>query len=284
MMPSLARLVTPLAMALALSAPAGCGGVEKLADGGGATANAPCSFQAPSMPTVHLGPDATIRTLCGRTTQAPIASVDERGNGVTSFSLSVEGSPELIVSPGVLMACQLDGPTVAFVLFSPTPEERPGQTFDGVVTVHAADGSFPDGRVKVHAEIVKPTVTVSPEVLDFGDVPLGSRVMRELSLVTPFADLSLLLTNLPNPDFAFTMLGAPVKNRTPQIQTWEVSFTADTPGDHVHQITWTATPADVVPPVPECSSTGTITLRAHVLAADAAAPGGDAGDAGADAP
>ena len=93
------------------------------------------------MPRAHIGPDVDARVLCASTTTVPVASV-------------------LIVVP---------------------PDAMPGDVYDGVVTVTATDGSFPTGTVKVHAVVAAPTFTVTPEVVEFGDVAAGKNAQRNVT-------------------------------------------------------------------------------------------------------
>lgn len=264
----------------ALAAFVGCGASPAAGVDGGATGSLPCT--GPPMPTVHIGPDLAIQAFCGTSTEAAVASVDERGHGVTKFSLSVAGDPEFSVKEEVVTVCQANGPTVASVQFAPTLDKRPGQTFDAIVTVRADDGSFPDGQVRVHAEIVVPSVVVSAKTIDFGEVPLGATAMHTLSLIAPSPSVSLTLGNFVNSDFAIDWTPTVAMKANPDLQIWTVSFTASTPGDHVREITWNAGPI-VTGDIPECNATGTVTVRAHVHAPDGGA-GDEAADGGVDSP
>jgi hypothetical protein len=231
-------------------------------------------------PTVHIGPDVSMRGLCGTTTQAAVASVDERGEGVTQWSLSVRGDPAFVVSPGPMRACQLTGASVGFVLFTPAPDKLPGQTFDAVVSVHADDGSFADGTVNVHAEIVAPQITVDTRTIDFGDVPALVQVRRTVNFSAPAQDVSLVVERGPDLEFSVGMALGVDQKVAPSLHSWSVMFISSTLGDHSTSMTWTAFPAASPSAAAACTWSATIDMHARVVADDAG--GSDGADGGSD--
>jgi hypothetical protein len=242
------------------------------------------------MPTVHIGPDVSIRGLCGSTTQAPVASVDERGAGVTQWSLSVQGDPAFVVRAGIMTACQANGPTVGFVRFVAPPDQLPGQTFDAVVTVHADDGSFADGTVNVHAEIVAPQITVDTKTIDFGDVRRGVVALHTVTFNAPSQDLSFMIDTGLDTDFRVQATAGPLQKLEPSLHSWDVIIQSFVLGDHSTSMTWRAFPTALPTATAACTLSATIDVHARVVELDAgASDGGDGGPAddgpdGGDAP
>jgi hypothetical protein len=264
---------TPLSLAPAILA---AGGLALAACGGREQATTPvpppqvaCSPAVAAMPTVHVGPDLTMRALCGTTTRGAVASVDERGNGVTRWSLSLQGDPAFFVMPAPFETCQSTSPTVALVQFAAPPDALPGATYAAVVTVHADDGSFPDGKVNVSAEVVSPSITVDTSTLDFGDVPLGVTAMRAINFNAPDEDVTFRIDSAPNSTFVLTMQVGLIQRLSPNLHSWNVSFHSDAPGDYTTSMTWTASPARLVSAPPPCTWRATIPMHARVLPPDA---------------
>jgi hypothetical protein len=239
---------------------------------GDGVAPALCSASAPPMPVVHLGPDVTIRAICGGSGQAAVASVDEHGPGVTAWSISVRGTPSSAFSlkQTTFRTCQTDGPMVALVFFQAPPGAVPGDAFDAVVTVDADDGSFAAGTVNVHAEIVKPWVTIDKANLEFGDVLPGASPMQTLSVSAPDG-VNVFFEMVGSLDsFSLARIPPQTKGNT---SAWSVTFEAFLPGDHSASLRFASSP--ILDSPPACGWTATIGLHARVVA-DGGAPDGDA--------
>jgi hypothetical protein len=159
------------------------------------------------------------------------------------------------------------------VVFTAPATAVPGDTFDAVVTVHALDGSFADGTVKVHAAIIVPRITVDKTTIDFGDVSVGA----ESTISLKFSTLDPVEVG---PD-AFVKApflvggGGGVEGGI----AWNLSVGAGArypfgsgPGDYTTTFTWTAPASPQARPA-ACLWTTTTTVHARILGADV----GDAG-------
>jgi hypothetical protein len=284
---------------------------------GGSTCPATSS---PSMPRALIGPDVDVRVLCGGTVNAPIASIDEPGAGVTRWSFTVKGDPAF--SPGMapigrrmalsqpmsmntFVTCEATSPQVAFVEFNPPLDAVPGSTFDAIATVHADDGSFADGMVKLRGDVIAPALTVDKTSVDFGDVAPGAMPVipihfaGENGALEPFLDPPPVATGMSEGvayysygPFVFT----PTKIQcsgcfTLNLLVWDVTFMSDVPGDYSTTVGWRAPPpprlstcaeaGPCLPLPPKCDWTTTMTLHARVVA-DAGADTADTSDGSAD--
>jgi hypothetical protein len=255
------------------------------------------------MPRALIGPDVDVRVLCTATAQVPIASVDVPGAGVARWSFKVKGDPAfgLPQSPqqmslNTFVTCQADSPQVALVNFNPPIGALPGSTFDAIATVHADDGSFADGTVKLHGEVAAAVLTVDKTSVDFGDVAPGAMPVIPLHFTAEKGDsVNLFLDPPPAASGPRSVVAsysygpfvimplAPAREGSGPFN-WKVTFMTDVPGDYSATVGWSATPitaacppgADcpvrpVPPDDPPCDWTTTIMLHARVV-----------GDGGAD--
>jgi hypothetical protein len=190
--------------------------------------------------------------------------------------------------------CQANSPQVAFVQFIPPIDAVPGSTFDAIATVHADDGSFADGTVRLHGEVVAPVVTldkfVSPSItvnetsIDFGALTQG---FGQLTVDPTFrikngAGVVILPDSFGGPFFSLT---AAAQNQGSSVQTWAVTFLVDSPGDYSDSVVWTATPNGSSPLLTACNWTTTMMLHARVVGDGGAdADSADAIDGGVDQP
>jgi hypothetical protein len=242
------------------------------------------SVSGPSMPRALIGPDASFRITCGGRASSPIASVDEQGHGITAWSISVKGDPAFTPETPTLQTCLQNSPGVAFVAFYPPMDAVPGDTFDGVATVHADDGSFADGTVALHGEVVSAKVAVSTTAIDFGDVGPSDFPGRSLDFrVLEGGHVSIMHDALAESPFSLTFVNpsGPVSMNIPDVTSWRVAFQSNVAGDYTAAVVWHGVPLGRANPAPEaCLWTTTVTLHARVLADAGAGDGGEAGDGG----
>jgi hypothetical protein len=242
---------------------------------------------------------------------APVASVDELGAGATRWSVTVNGDPAFGAAPlgtntASFLACQADSPQVALIECTPPPGALPGATFDAIATVHADDGSFADGKVKLHAEVAAPAVTVDKTNVDFGSVAPRENLTIPLKFTAGTVNgdnLDLFLDPPPVTKgvvdgvasyfygpFVITP-GMGSNSFMLDLPVWNVTFMADVPGDYSATVGWVARPSvgactnpvrcpGSLNPTP-CDWATTITLHARVLG-DGGADIADASDGGAD--
>jgi hypothetical protein len=205
--------------------------------------------------------------------KAAVASINQTGPGMTTWTQSIEGDPVFSFSQQPTRLCGGQGAFVVMVTFAPPITALPGATFNAVVTIGSGDGAFPPGTVKVHGEVVAPSVTVDKTVLDFGDLAYGVEATRTLT----FSDTEdpLLNINAPmNNTFPFDIV--PAMGGTDHTSTWIVSV-SNSEGDYAVDTVWTDG-FDTRELPPGCGWSQTIPLRVHVLPFDA----GTSNDAGAD--
>jgi len=235
-----------------------------------------------SMPRANIGPDVNLRVLCGTMAAAGVASVDEEGDGSTSWTTSLIGDPAFVLPQDAFLTCQANSPTVARVQLLVPPGAVPGDAFDAVVTVHASDGSFADGQVHVHADVTAPMFDLQPTSIDFGDVLPDQGATRMLTIVdhdaVPVNITAQLVTAVDTPPpFGYGPdLARGIMNNTRQ---WLVSFVGRDVGDYSTTLEFSAgasTPS-------QCQTKKSLALHARVVAPDGGAPDGGARDATADA-
>jgi hypothetical protein len=270
----------------ALAALTACGrGASVSAPGtfdGGPVSLACPSPSGPPMPRALIGPDLSLRVLCNGQTSGPIASVDEQGPGVTSWSISVTGDPAFAPGARSFQTCRGDSPQVAFVGFTPPPNAVPGDSFDAVATVHAEDGSFADGTVNLHGEVAAANVAASTTAIDFGDVAPGDVPARELDFtVLDGGAVQILHDVLSGSPFVFTEVSPP-RTGSRIASNWRVTFQSRVPDDYTTSVGWRGLPVERtgLAAAAACVWTTTVTLHARVLADGGASDGGDAADVG----
>jgi hypothetical protein len=194
----------------------------------------------------------------------------------------VSGDPSFTVDKGTFESCVTEPPAVAFVHFTAPVMAEPGDSFDAVVTISAEGDAFPSGTVNVHGEIVRPTVTLDPRVVEFGDVPFGTHpsatvVFRNMTTVT------LLIIPPPDaPPFVFDRGAVGVLPGS--IASRIVSVGAISEGNHAADAIWSLMPRPDLDLPPSCAGTASVSLHALVLApADGGTDAADAPtEAGAD--
>jgi hypothetical protein len=255
--------------------------------------NCPAATSSPSMPRALIGPDVDVRVFCAQSTSAAIASIEELGPGLTQWSFTVTGdpafqpgqvqsantmprgqSPDASTPGGPFTACQSNSPEIAFVTFTPPQTATPGATFDAIATVHAEDGSFPDGTVKLHGEVGAPVVTLDPLDSPFA---MGNETSVDVGpLVQGFGRLTFDLTFRPQNGAAvnvradsdgspfFSIL--PAQNSSSSVQIWTVTFLEDYPGDYAAKVVWTGSPGNSLTLTTACDWTTTMMLHARVVA------------------
>jgi hypothetical protein len=254
------------AAVLALAALAACGSVAAVP---GADPTTDCRASHMPMPRANIGPDVTLRVICGSTATAAVASVDQTGPGTTAWSTSIEGDQAYTLVQSVFFTCAAGGPSVAIVELTVPPDAVPGDTFDAVVDVHADDGSFSPAKVNVHAVVTVPVFTLEPTALDFGDV---SRMQSYTRLVTVADDDPVDVNIVPNvdrPNFFFSVIPSVTPHQKRVM--WQVHFEAYDLGDDSATATWTAGPSYP----PGCATVKTMPLHARVV------PDAGPGDGGA---
>jgi hypothetical protein len=252
------------------------------------------------MVLANIGPDVDVGVLCGGTANVPIASLDELGTGVTQWSFTVTGDvsafgPGPVQSPNPMglgpglgplsntfAVCQSNSPQVAFVEFNPPADALPGSTFVAMATVHAEDGSFADGVVKLRGEVKAPIVTVDKTSVDFGDVAPGVAVTSPLVLTSANGPVTFVPDSYSYPPFIIT---APAGTSS----AWNVFLQSSEPGDYSATVRWRGVPSAMYVPnfvpnaVSPCDSTTTITLHARILGDGGVGPDtADASDGGVD--
>jgi hypothetical protein len=260
--------------------------------GGGPAAGVPSGFDAgafvlgcpvspgPPMPRAFIGPDASLSVLCGGNARAAIASVDEVGDGETRWSVSLKGDHALALERSSFVSCQGTGPQVAFVSYAPPTTATPGTTFDAVVTVHADDGSFPDGTVALHGEVAVPRLSDSTTDVDFGDVAPGDMAAYALD-ITIEDDSPVDLVRDPSfvesPFFITRLNPAAGQMIPPRVAHLRVAFQSRVPGDYAASVAFHAQLSGTFSLPPSCTWTQTVTMHARVLG------DGGAGDGPSDA-
>jgi hypothetical protein len=259
--------------------------------GGGTSTGIPSGFDArdfllgcpaspgPPMSRAFIGPDVSLTVLCGGKARAAIASVDEAGDGETRWSASLGGDHAFSLERSSFVSCQGTGPQVAFVSYAPPATATPGTTFAAVVTVHAEDGSFPDGAVALHGEVAAPRLSASRADVDFGDLAPGDMAAYALDFTVedgstvdvvrdPFMESPFYLTLL-NPDAGQTA--------APPISHWRVAFQSRVPGAYAASVAFHAQLSGTFSLPPPCLWTQTVTMHARVLGDGGTSDGGDGG-------
>jgi hypothetical protein len=252
---------------------AACGGVKGAPTSDGSPVGPGCAPTDGSMPLANLGPDLTLRVLCGTGSRGAIASVNDPGPGSTSWSVSLAGDQQFSLEAETFFTCTLNGPSVAMVDLQAAAGAVPGDTYEAVATIRADDDSFPTTTVALHGEVVAPHVT-APTSVDFGAVPAGSLQLRTLRFnnASPSPVAIIPSTTTPSP-FSLSQGVAPialVDNTT----DWTISLDASPPGDYTTSVLWTASPSPQLRFPAACLWTQTIALHVHVV---------DNGDGGPDA-
>ncbi|HVU51211.1 MAG TPA: hypothetical protein VHL80_11020 [Polyangia bacterium] len=253
----------------------GCGGSDAarttFADGGHGLIPG-CVESEGGMPLANLGPDLTLRALCGTGSRGAIASVNQPGAGVTRWSVSLDGDAQFVLEGSAFVTCEATGPTIANVDLQPAPGAVPGDTYEAVATITAEDDAFPTTEVALHGEVVAPNVT-APSSVDFGDVPAGTSQRRTLRFDNASPSPVALLPS-SGQLAPFTLIDGIVTSPspTPNVSEWTVSLDGAAPGDYTAAVLWTATPSPVLTFPAGCLWTQTITLHAHVVAVADAGP------------
>jgi hypothetical protein len=261
-------------LAAALVVASGCSSSPQQPAGIDASSSPNCLPAVTPMPRANIGPDVDLRVVCGETASAAVASVDEMSAGGTIWTVSLAGDPQFGAPRNQFVTCQVDGPTVAFVSFEAPPSALPGDAFSTVVTIHAEHGEFPDGTVHVRAEIVPASATTATPTIDFGDVPVSMRALRDLSFLLTDASNLQMNPAVGAPFDVAPATGMRIASRT--IRPWQAAFTSYVPGDYTGMATWTVIPATMQTPTSAaCTSQVTVTLHARAVAADASADAGD---------
>jgi hypothetical protein len=239
-----------------------------------------CVTSGPPKPIAHIGPDVQVRAPCGLSGRAAVASVDEQGPGLTTWSVSLDNPTAFSLDQIFFDTCQKLGPSVAFVSFGPPPGSMPGDAFDTVATISAIGDVFPPGRVKVHGEVIVPRVSADQTTVELGDVAPFTDAAQLLSFrnedAQPLSFASSVAVQGP-----FTIAMAPGKSMLPT-STWQVNFAPSGPGDYAATVTFTATPQAHFGIAPACSWRQDIALHAHVPGTPDGGAG--AGDGGGDGP
>jgi len=160
---------------------------------------------------------------------------------------------------------------LALAACGPSPPGPP-DTYDAVVTIQAAQDAFPMGTVKVHGDVVAPSVT-GPSVADFGAVAAGPEAFLGVRLF--IASLSPIdvypPSDLPAP---FALAANQPRPSSSTMSDWTLMVRPSPPGDYTAEATWMVRPAGRLMLQPGCTVTKTITVHAHLVAADGGADGG----------
>jgi hypothetical protein len=266
------------ARGLALAALAACGGKTATV----VDSSPFCVTTVPPVARALIGPDVTVRARCASSATAPIASVDATGSGLVTWSVSLQGDAAFLGNSNQA-TCALKGPTVAFVAFTPPMDAPAGAAFETVATVHADDGSFADGTVKVRGEVVPPMVTLDHPHIDLGEVAPGAVASATLTFSFKPGDTVFIQPSVSvGAPISVVMTVAPDFGAKVPMTQWLVAFVSSVPGDYTVSIGWTG---QLVSVPTACAWTGTTTVHAHVsgdAGMDGGADGGGA-DAGADA-
>jgi hypothetical protein len=206
---------------------------------------------------------------------AGVASVDEEGDGSTSWSTSLTGDPGFLLPQNVFLTCQANSPTVALVQFLVPPDAVPGDAFDATVTVQASDGSFTEGQVHVHADVTAPMYELAPTSIDFGDVLPDHPATRMLTIVdhdaSPVGITAQLVTAIGVPE-PFGYGPDRAQGVMENTQHWIVSFNGHDVGDYATTLEFSAGASS--PSL--CQTKRSLALHGRVVA-----PDGGAGDSGA---
>jgi hypothetical protein len=243
-----------------------------LPDGG---PSGPCDPAVPPAPRAFIGPDLRLAAPCGSNVSGAVASVNEEGDGVTSWSASVSGDRSIALVQGSFKTCLDSGPSVASVIFAPPLAAKPGDAFDATVSIAADGDAFPPGTVKVHAAVVAPAVSLAPDTIDFGEVGLGQFVSTTAILRNESAAALYVLLPTPSPPFDFGSL-QPILVRPGDSACLIVSLGAAHEGDFNATATWTATARTDVTMPDGCVATKSVSVHARVVSAPSDAGPADA--------
>jgi hypothetical protein len=252
--------------------------------GGGLTVSTPPAAcgTAHDAPIANIGPEITVHAPCGGRAVGAIASVDEPGAGVVQWLATISGDPAISLDPGTEMTFEsshMTGPVVAFVVFSPPLDSKPGDSFDAVVTVNDACGDFPEGSVKVHAEVGLPVVMVAPVAIDFGDVPVGSTARQGLLFRNEDTNMVSVGVSVATPPFQYDLPLATALDPGMSATSF-VSVSPSTLGDFSTVSVWEIS-TFVIGGLPDggwpagCAGMVSLPVHVHVVPADAGADGGD---------
>jgi hypothetical protein len=231
----------------------------------------------------HIGPDVSVRALCGlqTVTTVPLATVDVEGDGSTSWSVSLAGNRAFGLPTTHFLTCQTSSPTLATTELAPSFTASPGAVFDAIATVSSDDGSFPTGQVSVHLETVAPQFTITPAAIDFGDVLPDQEVSAVVVATSEFTEAVVRPTSTLTIGAFHYRMTSTRDGRTDA----QVTFSWHDPGDYTDTWSWTAMPApDGGAPIDACTTTKAVSLHARVISPDASASdgGADTPDGGAD--
>ena len=130
------------------------------------------------------------------------------------------------------------------------------------MTLHADDGSFPDGTVNVRGEIVTPMVHAEKTTIDFGDVLPGAVAQQPLV----FFAVNDLGSSIYQSDYVggpFSLQLLPFSPDQQNVSSWVATFSSSVPGEHSASIPLST--AHVPPSPAGCEWGTTISLHAHVL-------------------
>jgi hypothetical protein len=266
------KALAPLVSALLVAA--SCGSSSPQGPGGtGGSFGQPNRSGCPSGPATSvrglIGPDVSLRALCGSmtTTMAPLASVDVEGAGSTSWSVSLVGDRAFYLPAEHFVSCQSNSPTLATARIAAGYASGPGATFDAVATVSSDDGSFATGQVNVHVETVAPQFTLAPTSVDFGDVLPDQQVSAIVVATSEFTEAVAQPTTILTMGAFHYTVDAGISPRS----NGQVTFAWHDPGDYTDTWTWTASPSPDGGAPDGCVTTKTVALHARVVAPDAGA-------------
>jgi hypothetical protein len=239
----------------------------------------PCTGLIAPKALANIGPDLTLRATCGSTTKGAVASISETAGGFLSWTAAITGAPAFALEKTTFLSCETIETPVAFVDFKAPTSAEPGDAFDAVVTISAADGSFPSGTVKVHGEVTRAVASVDHPTVDFGEV----EILSLLSTTLVFHNESTVSVSVAPPASAppFLYEHAPVLIASQRSAESVVTFEPTAEGDASAVATFTVTPysGDMGPAT--CNSTITVSLHARVVASlDAGAGASSDADAG----
>jgi hypothetical protein len=152
------------------------------------------------------------------------------------------------------------------------PTAHVGDTFEAALTVSADNGQFPPTTVSLHARVIEPRLTFDPPELDFGDVPVGGRIARLVSMRSETAGSFTALLVPSSPELV-VQPASPGFNAG-MAQSVSLTLEPTTPGERELELTYRVPWSTAAP----ACSTGTLKVRARAVApGDAGAS--DAGDA-----